>query len=46
LGRGGEAGKAVSIEDDALLELPAEAVALGVEAIVVVLKVVKPLTNV
>jgi hypothetical protein len=46
LGGGGEAGEAVGIEDDGLLELPVEAVALGVEAMVVVLKVVKPLANV
>jgi hypothetical protein len=46
LGRGGEAGEAVGIEDDGLLELPVEAVAVGVEAVVVVLKVVKPLARV
>jgi len=46
LGRGGEAGEAVGIEDDGLLELPVEAVAFGVEAVVVVVKFLKALTHV
>ena len=46
LSRGGEAGEVVGIEDDGLLELSLESIPLGVEAVVVVLKVVKPLAGV
>jgi hypothetical protein len=46
LSRGGEAGEAVGIEDDGLLELSMESVPLGVEAVVVVVKLLKPLAGV
>jgi hypothetical protein len=43
LSRGGEAGEGVGIENDGLLELSVEAVPLGTETVVVLLKVLKPL---
>jgi len=43
LGRGGEAGEVVRVVDDRPLQLSLEAVALGAEAVVVVLKIPKQL---